>query len=115
MREKKMERLQLLRYPSLEFKVSTYFDGFLKTEFLNKTFKDYLNYLLIYEEITLLTNIQVNVSEHFMCHFDKFLLYYYNVKGSIADINQQSITKEEKSNKKKAVYNELKKVKDDLI
>ena len=80
-----------------------------------KLYYDKLSYILPYEAIDMSTNITNNIREHFLDHLNKFVNITFNVKDKMAQITKEYKDKEIRKQKKKELYNEIKKVKDDLI
>jgi len=76
---------------------------------------DKMSYILAYEAIDMETNINNNISEHFIKHMNTFVNLTFNLNKQIDDINIKVKDKQERKDKKKLVYDELKKVKTDLI
>jgi hypothetical protein len=76
---------------------------------------DKMSYILAYEAIDMETNINNNIMEHFIKHMNTFINLTFNLTKQINDINTTVKDKHERKNKKKEIYDELKKVKTDLI
>ena len=76
---------------------------------------DKLSYILPYEAIDMMTNIANNIQEHFLQHLFKYVHLVFDIKNKS---NQITINNKDKVIRKqlhKELYNEIKKVKDDLI
>ena len=80
-----------------------------------KLYYDKLSYILAYEAIDVTTNITNNIRGHYLDHLNKFVNITFNVKDKMAQITKDNKDKEIRKQKKKELYNEFKKVKDDLI
>ena len=80
-----------------------------------KLYYDKLSYILPYEAIDMSTNITNNIREHFLDHLNKFVNITFSIKDKMAQITKENKDKEIRKQKKKELYNEIKKVKDDLI
>jgi hypothetical protein len=80
-----------------------------------KLYYDKLSYILAYEAIDMSTNITNNIREHFLDHLNKFVNITFSIKDKMAQITKENKDKEIRKQKKKELYNEIKKVKDDLI
>ena len=76
---------------------------------------DGLSYILAYEAIDMITNINNNIQMHFIDHLNKYVNIVYDVKGKAREITKQTADKETRKELHKQLYNEFKKVKNDLI
>ena len=94
--------------------------------FFDKEFKDCiidtdivcstkLNYILAYEAIDMVKNIENNISEHFTDHVNKFVNCTYNVKTEIEKINDMKNTYDEKKEFRRIFYAKIRAVKKDLL
>ena len=76
---------------------------------------DKMAYILAYEAIDMETNINNNISEHFIQHMNKFVNVSFDLDGKLKEIDLTIKDKQERKDKKKLVYDELKKIKTDII
>jgi hypothetical protein len=97
----------------------------LLTKFYNEYYKpltineeviyyDKLNYVLAYEAIDIVKNINVNISEHFIQHLNKFINIGLNVKKSRDQITKDNKDLKVRKEKHKEFNQEINKVKKDL-
>jgi hypothetical protein len=102
----------------LQLRILTYFynNVYSKTISNNEIiYYDKLSYILPYEAIDMMTNIENNIQEHFLQHLFKYVHLVFDIKNKS---NQITINNKDKVIRKelhKELYDEIKKVKDDLI
>ena len=75
---------------------------------------DKLNYILAYEAIDILKNINVNISEHFLQHLNKFVNIILKVKETKDQITKDNKDLKIRKEKHKEFNQEINKVKKDL-
>ena len=76
---------------------------------------DKLSYILAYEAIDMVTNIQNNIQEHFLQHLFKYVHLVFDIKNKSQQITLDNKDKVIRKQLHKELYDEIKKVKDDLI
>jgi len=76
---------------------------------------DKLSYVLPYEAIDMITNIQTNIQEHFLQHLFKYVHLVFDIKNKSQQITLDNKDKTIRKQLHKELYDEIKKVKDDLI
>ena len=76
---------------------------------------DKMSYILAYEAIDMITNIENNIREHFIQHLNKFVNISFKLKNNMDKITKEIKDKELRKQQKKELYNEIKKVKDDIL
>jgi hypothetical protein len=76
---------------------------------------DKLSYILAYEAIDMITNINNNIQEHFIDHLNKYVNIVFDFKKKRDEITKNTKDKEERKQLHKELYNEINKVKKDLI
>ncbi len=76
---------------------------------------DKLSYILAYEAIDMITNINNNIQEYFIDHLHKYINIVFDVKKQKDEITKNNKDKEERKQLHKALYDEINKVKKDLI
>ena len=76
---------------------------------------DKLSYILAYEAIDMITNVNNNIQEHFIDHLHKYVNIVFDVKKQRDEITKNNKDKEERKQLHKALYNEINKVKNDLV
>ena len=76
---------------------------------------DKMSYILAYEAIDIETNINNNIMEHFIKHMNKFVNLNFNLDEKINTVNINIKDKQQRKEQKKLIYDELKKIKTDLI
>ena len=96
-------------------------DTFYK-EYYSKTitnneilYYDKLSYILAYEAIDMINNINNNIQEHFIDHLNKYVNIIFNVKAKIDEITKNNKDKIIRKELHKQNYEEYNKVKKDLI
>ena len=75
---------------------------------------DKLNYVLAYEAIDIVKNINVNISEHFIQHLNKFINISLNVKETRDQITKDNKDLKIRNEKHKEFNQEINKIKKDL-
>jgi hypothetical protein len=78
-------------------------------------FYDKMSYILAYEAIDIETNIENIIREYFIQHLNKYINIEFKIKETMNLITKEIKDKEIRLQKKKEYYNEIKKVKDDLL
>jgi hypothetical protein len=77
---------------------------------------DKLGYILAYEAIDIVKNINNNIKEHFIDHVNKFVNVAYDWKYKIAEINKmKDKNNEEKKQLRKNLYQEFLNIKKDIL
>ena len=76
---------------------------------------DKLSYVLPYEAIDMITNINNNIQEHFIDHLNKYVNIVFNVKEKSAKITTENKDKIIRKQLHKQLYDEIGKVKKDLM
>ncbi len=76
---------------------------------------DKLSYILAYEAIDMVSNIQNNIQEHFLQHLFKYVHLVFDIKNKSQQITLDNKDKVIRKQLHKELYDEIKKVKDDLI
>ena len=76
---------------------------------------DKLSYILPYEAIDMMTNIENNIQEHFLQHLFKYVHLVFDIKNKSNQITLDNKDKVIRKQLHKELYDEIKKVKDDLI
>ena len=76
---------------------------------------DKLKYILAYEAIDMVTNINNNIHEHFIDHLNKYVNLTFQLKEKSAEITKNNKDKVVRKELHKQLYDEFNKVKKDLI
>ena len=76
---------------------------------------DKLSYILAYEAIDMITNINNNIQEHFIDHLNKYVNIIFDVKKQRDEITKINKDKELRKQLHKALYDDMNKVKKDLV
>ena len=76
---------------------------------------DKLSYVLPYEAIDMITNINNNIQEHFIDHLNKYVNIVFNIKEKSAKITTENKDKIIRKQLHKQLYDEIGKVKKDLM
>lgn len=93
-----------------------YKEHYSKTIIKDKThYYDKLSYILAYEAIDMITNINNNIQEHFIDHLNKYVNIVFDVKKQGDEITKANIDKELRKQLHKALYEDVNKVKKDLV
>ena len=93
-----------------------YKNHYLLTISINEVlYYDKLPYILAYEAIDMITNINNNIQEHFINHFNKYVNIVFDIKAKREEITKNNKDKEIRKQLHKALYEEINKVKKDLI
>lgn len=74
-----------------------------------------MNFILAYEAIDVVKNIENNISEHFVDRINKFVNITFGLKQKLYAIDKLKITKDDKKERKKLITTELRLVKNDLL
>ena len=93
-----------------------YEEHYSKTIIKDETlYYDKLSYILAYEAIDMITNINNNIQEHFIDHLNKYVNIVFDVKTQRDEITKANKDKELRKQLHKALYEDINKVKKDLI
>ena len=76
---------------------------------------DKMSYILAYEAIDIEKNINVNIQEHFIQHFNKFVNISFELKKKYNEITNLKLSKEDKKEKHQELIKEFKNIKIDLL
>ena len=76
---------------------------------------DKLPYILTYEAIDMITNINNNIQEHFINHLNKYVNIVFDIKAKRDEITKNNKDKAIRKQLHKELYEEINKVKKDLI
>ena len=76
---------------------------------------DKMSYILAYEAIDMITNINTNIQEHFIDHLNKFVNLTFDVKKKADEITKNNKDKIIRKQLHNELYTEIIKVKNDLI
>jgi len=76
---------------------------------------DKLSYVLPYEAIDMITNINNNIQEHFIDHLNKYVNIVFNIKEKSEKITTENKDKITRKQLHKQLYDEIGKVKKDLM
>ena len=76
---------------------------------------DKLSYILAYEAIDMVTNINNNIHEHFIDHLNKYVNYTFKLKEQSTEITKNNPNKIIRKELHKNLYHEFNKIKKDLI
>lgn len=76
---------------------------------------DKLPYILAYEAIDIITNINNNIQEHFINHLNKYVNIIFNIKEKRDEITKNNKDKTHRKILHKKLYEEINKIKKDLI
>ena len=76
---------------------------------------DKLSYILAYEAIDMITNINNNIQEHFIKHLYKYVNIVFDIKNKSDEITKNNKDKQIRKELHKQLYDEISKVKKDLI
>jgi hypothetical protein len=90
-----------------------YYSSLMETNDI--VYYDGLPYILAYEAIDMITNINNNIEMHFIDHLNKYVHIVFDIKNKASKITQENKDKEKRKELHKKLYGEIKKVKDDLI
>jgi len=75
-----------------------------------------LNFIIAYEAIDIVKNINNNITEHFVDYVNKFVNVSFEVKKLIKEVtNNKDLTVEDKKHKKKEIYDKYRLVKKDIL
>ena len=93
-----------------------YNNNYIQTIYDNEIiYYDKLSYILPYEAINMMTNIENNIQEHFLQHLFKYVHLVFDIKNKSNQITLNNKDKVIRKELHKELYDEIKKVKDDLI
>jgi len=76
---------------------------------------DKLSYILAYEAIDMITNINNNIQEHYIDHLNKYVNIVFNVKEKRNEITKNNKDKDKRKELNKELYDKFNKVKKDLM
>jgi len=99
-------------------KLKIFYDGHYKkciidNDIMNDT---KLNYIMAYEAIDIVKNINNNISEHFIDYVNKFVNVSFKIKEKIKDITKnKDLTDIEKKQQKKEIYDKHRLIKKDIL
>ena len=93
-----------------------YKEHYYKTIIKDDTlYYDKLSYILAYEAIDMITNINNNIQEHFLDHLNKYVNIIFDIKNKRNKITKDNKNKEIRKELHKNLTEEFRKVKNDLI
>ena len=95
-----------------QFYLEHYIDTISENEVI---YYDKLSYILPYEAIDMITNIHNNISEHFISHLNKYVNIVFDIKNKSSIITSENKDKIIRDKLHKQLYDEIGKVKKDLI
>jgi hypothetical protein len=101
------QQKQLLHFYNQHYKETIYDNEVL--------YYDKMSYILAYEAIDMITNINNNIQEHFIKHLNKYVNLSFDLKGQRNNIDKITKDKVERKEQKKQLYDEFNKIKNDLI
>ena len=102
------EQLKTLTIFYKEYYSKTIIDG-------ETLYYDKLSYILACEAIDMITNINNNIQEHFIDHLHKYVNIIFDVKKQRDEITKANKDKELRKQLHKALYEDINKVKKDLV
>ena len=76
---------------------------------------DGLSYILAYEAIDMITNINNNIEMHLVNHINKYVNLHFELKKEKEIITKENKDKEIRKKKHKELYAKIRKVKNDLL
>lgn len=88
------------------------------SKFIDKNeiiYYDGLSYILAYEAIDMITNINNNIEMHLIDHINKYVNLNFEVKKKSDEITNKFQDKKERKEKHKELYAKFRKVKNDLV
>ena len=75
-----------------------------------------LNFIMAYEAIDIVKNINNNISKQFIDYVNKFVNVSFNIKDNIKDITKnKDLTDIEKKQQKKEIYDKNRLIKKDIL
>lgn len=93
-----------------------YDNNYIQSIFDNEIiYYDKLSYILPYEAIDMITNIHNNIQEHFLQHLFKYVHIVFDIKNKSNQITLDNKDKTIRKQLHKELYDEIQKVKNDLI
>lgn len=101
------QQKELLNFYNQHYKETIYENEIL--------YYDKMSYILAYEAIDMITNINNNIQEHFIKHLNKYVNLSFDLKGQRNNIDKITKDKLERKEQKKQLYDEFNKIKNDLI
>lgn len=76
---------------------------------------DKLSYILPYEAIDMVTNINNNIQEHFISHLNKYINIRFRLKERLSEITKNTKDKKLRKELHKKVYDEINLIKKDMM
>lgn len=93
-----------------------YQEHYSKTVANNKTiYYDKLPYILAYEAIDMITNINYNIQENYISHLNKYVNIVFDIKTKQSEITKTNKDKDVRKKLHKKLYEEIGKVKYDIL
>ena len=95
-----------------------FYDDYYRHIMTNKdlVYDDKLKQILLYEATDIVTNINVNISEHYIQHVRKYVNVSFNVKDKVNDIKyNKDLEDNDKKEQIRSIYNTYSKIKDDIL
>jgi len=112
-RGKKPSEDSLITITSLKKFYEIHYKPFLLKEEMISDHK--LSYILNYEQVDIVKNIETNIKEHYSDHIRHFVNIYFDLDGSIKKINNEKISGDDKKEKIRLLRERMNKVKNDLF
>lgn len=79
-------------------------------------YDDKLSYILAYEQIDMITNIKVNIQEHYIEHIKKFINITFDTRNKMKKISDNTkLSDTEKKKRKKKLYDEIYQIYSDIL
>ena len=79
-------------------------------------YDDKLSYILAYEQIDMITNMKVNIQEHYTDHIKKFINITFDTRNKMKQIdNNKKLSDIDKKNRKALLYNEIQQIYNDML
>lgn len=103
--------------PEQQKTLTKFFNDYYKKTMDEKDimYYDGLPYILAYEAIDMVTNINNNIEMHFVDHLNKYTNLVYDIKNKATKITQENKDKTIRKELHKQLYGEIQKVKNDLM
>ena len=99
-------------------KLTIFFDNHYKKTIDSNDiiYSDKLSFILSYEAIDIVKNINTNISSHYVDHLAKFINYKFHLKDRLAEINKnKKLSNDIKKQLKKNIYQEFSNIKLDIL
>ena len=97
-------------------KLAIFYDQYYKKTIDDIVNDDKLSFVLAYEAIDIVKNINTNIREHFIDHVNKLVNVTFGWKEKITEIDyNKKLNKDEKKEKRKKLYQEFLAIKTDVI